>query len=199
MINTTWFSPAKINLFLYVTGIRSDGYHYIQTFLQLLDYGDTLKIIPNQTGFIQIFNEKKIFLNVDNIIFRAAALLKKQALILKKKHALNYGVKIFLKKRLPIGSGLGGGSSNAATTLIVLNKLWNVQLTLKELSSLGVKVGADIPFFIMGHTALAEGIGDVLYPIKSQKKWYLVVYPNIPILTRNIFSNPLLRIKKKTY
>lgn len=188
----TCLSPAKINLFLYVTGRRKDGYHNIQTLFQFLDYGDQFKIIANKTGNIELFTEKKIFMNVQNSIIIAAKLLKKTALLQGKLQNSSYGAKIFLKKNIPMGSGLGGGSSNAATTLVVLNKLWNTQYTLKELSLLGLRIGADVPGFVMGNTAVIEGIGDILYPIVQKEKWYLVVYPCINISTRYMFSSPFL-------
>lgn len=187
-----WPSPAKINQFLYITGIRQDKYHNIQTLFQFLDYGDQLKIIPNQTGKIELFTEKKNLLNKNNSIIIAAKLLKKKGLMHKRILNSLYGAKIFLKKKIPIGSGLGGGSSNAATTLIVLNQLWNIQFTLKELSLFSLKIGSDIPGFIMGHTAIIEGIGDILHPIQKKEKWYLIVYPNINISTKKMFSSSLL-------
>ncbi|QCI20907.1 4-(cytidine 5'-diphospho)-2-C-methyl-D-erythritol kinase [Buchnera aphidicola (Hyperomyzus lactucae)] len=188
----TWPSPAKINLFLYVTGIRPDKYHEIQTLFQFLNYGDTLKIIPNKTGKIQLFTKKKILINENNSIISSAELLKEKALSYGKISTFHYGAKIFLNKKIPIGSGLGGGSSNAATTLVVLNKLWNTQFTLQELASFSLKIGTDIPGFILGKTAVIEGIGNILHPIKRHKKWYLVVYPNIQISTENMFSSPFL-------
>ncbi|QCI20323.1 4-(cytidine 5'-diphospho)-2-C-methyl-D-erythritol kinase [Buchnera aphidicola (Brachycaudus cardui)] len=189
----TWPSPAKINLFLYVTGIRLDGYHYIQTLFQILNYGDTLTIVPNKTSHVQLFTRKQSLINIKNSIIHAAQILKEQALLYGKIHNTNFGAKIFLKKRIPLGSGLGGASSNAATTFIALNQLWNTQFTLEELSVFGLKIGTDVPGFIMGHTAVIEGIGEILYPITQKEKWYLVVYPNIQILTKNMFSNPLLK------
>ncbi|CAL4326234.1 4-diphosphocytidyl-2-C-methyl-D-erythritol kinase [Buchnera aphidicola (Brachycaudus tragopogonis)] len=189
----TWPSPAKINLFLYVTGTRIDGYHYIQTLFQLLNYGDTLKIIPNKTGNIKLFTHKKSLINIQNSIINAAKLLREQGLFYEKINNINIGAKIFLKKRIPIGSGLGGASSNAATTLIVLNKLWNIKFTLEELSILGLKIGTDVPGFIMGNTAIIEGIGEILYPFKQKEKWYLIIYPNTQILTKNMFSSPFLK------
>lgn len=185
----TWLSPAKINLFLYITGVRSDGYHYIQSLFQFLNYGDTLKIIPNKKGTIQLFTENNSLLNKKNSIVTAAELLKKKALDYGKKRSSNLGAEIFLNKRIPIGSGLGGGSSNAATTLIVLNNLWKTKFTLKELATISLKIGSDIPAFIMGKTTIVEGIGEILHPVKRQEKWYLIVYPNISILTKNMFSN----------
>lgn len=195
-----WPSPAKINLFLYVTGIRPDKYHYIQSLFQFINYGDTLKIIPNQNGTIELFNDNNSLLNSKNSIITAAKLLKEKALYYGKKKSSNFGAKIFLNKRIPIGSGLGGGSSNAATALIVLNNLWNIQFTLKELAFFSIKIGTDIPAFIMGKTTIVEGIGEILHPIKTKEKWYLIVYPNIPIFTKNMFSNYSLKknMQKKT-
>ncbi|QCI22053.1 4-(cytidine 5'-diphospho)-2-C-methyl-D-erythritol kinase [Buchnera aphidicola] len=193
----TWPSPAKINLFLYVNGTRLDGYHYIQTLFQFLEYNDTLKIIPNKTGTIKLFTKKRSLININNTIFCAAKLLKYKAFLHKNISSHNLGAKIFLKKRIPIGSGLGGGSSNAATTLIALNKLWNIRFTLPELANFGLEIGADVPFFVMGKTSIGEGIGEILHPIKQREKWYLVVYPNIHILTKKIFSSPELTQKNR--
>lgn len=188
----TWPSPAKINLFLYVTGVRSDKYHDIQTLFQFLDYGDRLKIIPNTTGRIQLFTKKKILIKEENSIIASAKLLKEKALSYGKIFKSHCGAKIFLNKKIPLGSGLGGGSSNAATTLIVLNKLWNTQFTLEELASFSLKIGTDVAGFIIGKTAVIEGLGNILHPIKRDEKWYLVVYPNIHISTKNMFSSPFL-------
>ncbi|AAM67731.1 4-(cytidine 5'-diphospho)-2-C-methyl-D-erythritol kinase [Buchnera aphidicola] len=195
MINT-WPSPAKINLFLYVTGIRSDGYHYIQSLFQFLNYGDTLTIIPNTKGTIELFTESNSLVNIKNSIITAAELLKEKALHSLGKKTSHFGAKIFLNKKIPIGSGLGGGSSNAATTLVVLNNLWKTKFTLQELAELSLKIGSDIPAFIMGKTTIVEGIGEILYPIHRKEKWYLIVYPNISISTKNIFS--IYSIKKNT-
>ncbi|QCI21486.1 4-(cytidine 5'-diphospho)-2-C-methyl-D-erythritol kinase [Buchnera aphidicola (Hyadaphis tataricae)] len=189
----TWPSPAKINLFLYINGKRADGYHYIQTLFQLLDYNDTLKIIPNNSGKVELFTKKKSLINIKNTIFSAARILKEKALFYKNINTINFGAKIFLTKNIPIGSGLGGASSNAATTLIVLNKLWGIQFTLKELALFGLEIGADVPIFIIGQTSVGEEIGNVLYPILTKEKWYLVIYPNINISTKKIFSSPFLR------
>ncbi|QCI17002.1 4-(cytidine 5'-diphospho)-2-C-methyl-D-erythritol kinase [Buchnera aphidicola (Aphis helianthi)] len=191
----TWPSPAKINLFLYVTGIRSDGYHYIQSLFQFLNYGDTLKIIPNKTGNIELFTEKKLFLKKTNTIIEAAKLLKSKALYYEKTNCTTLGAKIFLNKKIPIGSGLGGGSSNAATVLVVLNKLWRTKFTLQELAKFSLNIGSDIPAFIMGKTSIIEGIGEILHPIEREEKWYLIVYPEIHVLTKNIFSSSLLKSK----
>jgi len=188
----TWPSPAKINLFLYVTSRRKDQYHNIQTLFQFLDYGDTLKIIPNKTGKIELFTEEKSLLDIKNSILTAAKLLKEKALFYRKWHSPHYGARIFLKKNIPIGSGLGGGSSNAATTLIILNKLWNIKFTLKELALFSIKIGSDVPGFVMGNTSIIEGIGDILHPIKRKEKWYLVVHPYINISTSDMFTSPLL-------
>ncbi|ALD15133.1 kinase [Buchnera aphidicola (Aphis glycines)] len=190
-----WPAPAKINLFLYVTGIRSDGYHYIQSLFQFLNYGDTLKIIENNTGHIELFTEKKLILKTENTIIRAAKLLKSKALYYAKNNCHALGAKIFLNKKIPMGSGLGGGSSNAATVLIVLNQLWKTKFTLEELARFSTEIGSDVPAFIMGKTSITEGIGEILYPIQRKEKWYLVVYPEIHILTKNIFSSFSLKSK----
>ncbi len=187
-----WPAPAKINLFLHIVGKRPDGYHDLQTVFQFLDYGDDLYFNIRNDG--QIARQYDLgFSEQDDLCLRAAALLKPLA---DKK----CGVSIDLTKRLPMGGGLGGGSSNAATTLIALNELWDVGLTRNELAQLGLKLGADVPVFVMGHAAWAEGVGEQLTPLKLVEKWYLVLNPQINVSTERIFSNKRLtrgpKIKK---
>lgn len=181
-----WPSPAKLNLFLYITGQRSNGYHDLQTLFQFLDVGDTLSIKTNQSGDIHLFPEISGLKIEDNLIYRAAKSLQAAT---KTK----YGATIELTKILPMGGGLGGGSSNAATTLVALNHLWNTQLSANELGEIGLTLGADVPIFIHGHAAFAEGIGEKFTQAHPAEAWYLVVMPQVHISTQHIFSHPLLK------
>ena len=176
-----WPAPAKINLFLHVVGKRPDGYHELQTVFQFLDYGDDLYFELREDG--QVCREYDFgFSEEDDLCLRAASLLKPLA------HS-SCGVSIDLIKRLPMGGGLGGGSSNAATTLIALNDLWDVRLDRQELAKIGLKLGADVPVFVMGQAAWAEGIGERLTPINLSENWYLVLNPQINVSTAQIFSH----------
>ena len=186
-----WNSPAKINVFLYITGIRSDGYHNIQTLFQLLNYGDIIYISTNFNNTIHLTTNLKEIQNSQNTIIKAAELLKK--IHLSRFNSSKLGAKIHLQKKIPIGSGLGGGSSNAATTLIALNILWKTKYTLQELAYFGNLLGSDIPLFIMGKTTIAEGTGNIFYPYNTTQKWYLISYPKINISTKKIFSDPYLK------
>jgi 4-diphosphocytidyl-2-C-methyl-D-erythritol kinase len=178
-------SPAKINLFLHITGQRSDGYHNIQTVFQLLDIGDELTFTANSSGKIQLNASITDLSEKDNLIYRAAKLLQVSTKSTK-------GCVIDLTKRIPMGAGLGGGSSNAATTLVTLNYLWECGLTAGELAGLGQMLGADVPVFVVGKSAFAEGIGEILTPVKLPKKWFLVITPDCHVSTAEIFSNPQL-------
>ena len=178
-------SPAKINLFLRITGQRPDGYHNLQTLFQLLDFGDTLSFTSNSSEEITIDSEIDGIATKDNLIFRAA-------LILQEHVGIKHGCAIALNKKLPMGAGLGGGSSNAATTLVGLNSLWQCGVPLIELAKLGRKLGADVPVFVLGESAFGEGIGDLLTPTKLSKRWFLVVTPDCHVPTAEIFSNPQL-------
>ncbi|PPI88970.1 4-(cytidine 5'-diphospho)-2-C-methyl-D-erythritol kinase [Candidatus Pantoea edessiphila] len=195
-MTTLWPAPAKLNLFLYITGRRSDGYHNIQTIFQLLDYSDMIKIEINNSGDIDLLTDLINIPKENNLIIKAATLLKLKS---KKILPLKTGAFISIQKKLPIGSGLGGGSSNAATVLVALNYLWKTQFTVYELATLGLQLGADIPVFIYGFTAFAEGIGEKIRPIKIKEKWYLIVYPNINISTSEIFSCFNLTRNNKNY
>ena len=178
-------SPAKINLFLHIIGRREDGYHNLQTLFQLLDYGDRLDIESNQSGEIQLLSPMKDVPDKDNLIFLAAQAIQKYT-------GCALGAKISLDKRLPIGGGLGGGSSNAATTLLGLNTAWKLNLSNDELLKIGANMGADIPVFIFGYTAWAEGIGEELTAIKRPTEWFLVLMPNTHISTVEIFAHQSL-------
>lgn len=187
----TWPSPAKLNLFLNVIGRRSDGYHNLQTLYQFLDYGDTLTYTLTIDGIITLLNPITGVAVDDNLIIRAARLLADTA---RAQHRLpnNAGVKISLNKKIPLGGGLGGGSSNAATTLLALNTLWKIGYSLDELAEMGLKLGMDVPLFVHGVAALAQGRGELLTPATPDEKWYLVAKPPLHIATSHIFNDPLL-------
>ncbi len=176
-----WPSPAKLNLFLHITGRRSDGYHELQTVFQFLDYGDTLSFEPTFAANIKLLTQIEGVEHDSNLIVRAATALQQRAGITK-------GVLISLDKRLPMGGGLGGGSSNAATTLVALNQLWDCQLSNDELAQIGLELGADVPIFIYGQAAWAEGVGEKLSPILPAEPWYVVIVPQCQVSTSEIFS-----------
>lgn len=188
---THWPSPAKLNLFLYITGQRADGYHTLQTLFQFLDYGDTLHIEPRHDGEIHLLTPVNGVENEDNLIVRAARLLMKVASESGRLPA-GSGADISIEKRLPMGGGLGGGSSNAATVLVALNHLWQCGLSIDELATLGLTLGADVPVFVRGHAAFAEGVGEILTPVNPPEKWYLVAHPGVSIPTPVIFKDPQL-------
>jgi 4-diphosphocytidyl-2-C-methyl-D-erythritol kinase len=175
-------SPAKLNLFLHITGRRNDGYHRLQTLFQLLDYGDTLNFCVRNDNKVNLLPELPGVAFEDNLITKAVRLLQSHS-------KTRQGVDITLTKRLPMGGGLGGGSSNAATTLVALNYLWNGQLTRAQLMSLGLQLGADVPVFIQAQTAWAEGIGEELQPIELPRDWFLVVTPDCEVSTKAVFSH----------
>lgn len=186
---TQWPSPAKLNLFLYITGRRADGYHTLQTLFQFLDYGDTISIAPRSDGEIRLLTPVDGVAYEDNLIVRAARLLMKTA---AQRGSLpsGSGADIGIEKRLPMGGGLGGGSSNAATVLVALNQLWQCGLSLDELAALGIQLGADVPVFVRGQAAFAEGVGEILTPVNPAEKWYLVAHPGVSIPTPVIFNDP---------
>ena len=180
---THWPSPAKLNLFLYITGRRDNGYHELQTLFQFLDHGDDLTITANTTGEITLSPQIPGVALEDNLIWKAATALK-------QKSGCPFGAHIELNKVLPMGGGIGGGSSNAATTLVALNHLWQTDLSEDELAEIGLKLGADVPVFTRGFAAFAEGVGEELTPAQPDEKWYLVVRPNVSIATVDIFTHP---------
>ena len=186
-----WPAPAKLNLFLYITGRREDGYHELQTLFQFIDLCDYLTITPNLSGKITLTPSIEGLPLEDNLIYKAA-------MILKKRTAANNGAHITLEKNLPMGGGLGGGSSDAATTLTALNYHWNINLTKNKLAEIGVKLGADIPVFIFGRAAIAEGIGEKLSPVYPKERSYLIAAPDCHISTAAVFqANDLIRNTKK--
>jgi len=181
-----WPAPAKLNLFLHITGRREDGYHLLQTLFHFIDISDTLYFEITDDKNISISPAIEGIPDEENIIVKAARLLQKTT-------GTNKGTKISLKKCLPMGGGLGGGSSDAATTLLALNKLWDLNLEKSVLMSLGLSLGADVPIFIYGQTAWAEGVGETLTNLPheqiSQKNWYLILFPKINVNTGAIFAS----------
>lgn len=186
-----WPSPAKLNLFLYITGRREDGYHNLQTLFQFLDYGDTIIIEPRNDGQIRLATPIEGVPDEENLIVRAARLLQDTALLMGSLPQ-GAGADISVEKQLPMGGGLGGGSSNAATVLVALNHIWNTGLTEDQLAALGVTLGADVPVFVRGFAAFAEGVGEKLTPVSPAEKWYLVAHPGVSIPTPVIFKDPEL-------
>ncbi|WP_312123146.1 4-(cytidine 5'-diphospho)-2-C-methyl-D-erythritol kinase [Pantoea vagans] len=186
---THWPAPAKLNLFLYITGRRPDGYHNLQTLFQFLDYGDELQISVDHSDSIQLLTPVPGVADADNLIVRAANMLKQAA---QDNHRLpaRAGAQIAIEKRLPMGGGIGGGSSDAATVLVALNHLWQIGFTPDELAAIGVKLGADVPVFVHGFAAFAEGVGEQLQPAAPEEKWYLVAHPGVNISTPGVFNDP---------
>ncbi|MCF2949739.1 4-(cytidine 5'-diphospho)-2-C-methyl-D-erythritol kinase [Paraglaciecola aquimarina] len=187
-----WPSPAKLNLFLHINGRYENGYHQLQSLFQILDFGDELAFEINTSGKITLANPIEGVPDQDNLIVKAAELLKNQSVLNTQQPPViddTLGCHIHLKKRLPMGGGIGGGSSNAATTLVALNKLWNINLQQPDLAELGLTLGADVPIFIHGKTAFAEGVGEILESIELAETYYLVVFPNCHISTADIFKH----------
>ena len=178
-------APAKINLFLHITGRRPDGYHLLQTVFQLLEFGDELALQANTSGEITLSPAIEGVANEDNLIVRAARALQQQT-------GCRYGADIELTKVLPMGGGLGGGSSNAATALVGLNHLWQTGLSLDQLAELGLALGADVPVFVKGQSSWAEGVGEQLSPIATPEAWYVVLTPDASVNTGQIFQHPAL-------
>lgn len=181
-----WPAPAKLNLCLHVTGRRADGYHELQTAFQLLDYGDELAFTPRSDGLIDRPLGAPDVAVEDDLVVRAARLLRDAA------GCPGHGVSIEVMKRLPAGGGLGGGSSDAATTLVALNELWGLGLPRQDLARLGIRLGADVPLFVGGHSAWAEGVGEELTPLSLPPVWYAVVFPGAGSSTREVFQAPEL-------
>ncbi len=180
-----WPAPAKLNLFLQITRQRDDGYHELQTVFQFINMADRLRFDVREDAKIQRKTDNEGIKPQDDLIIKAA-----NALQLATK--ATQGVNIYLQKLLPMGGGVGGGSSDAATTLVVLNYLWETGLSVDELAMIGLKLGADVPVFIHGHAAFAEGIGEKLTPVNPLECWYLLVQPEINVSTVKIFSDSQL-------
>jgi len=181
-------APAKLNLFLHVTGRRADGYHLLQTVFQLVDHGDLLHFTLREDGLVRRTSDLPGVPPDNDLTLRAARLL--QAAATSRNPGFTGGADIAIDKQLPMGGGLGGGSSDAATALLALNHLWQVGLTRDELMSLGLQLGADVPFFVFGHNAFAEGIGEQLVAVDTPSRWYVVVEPGVSVPTATIFSAP---------
>lgn len=178
-------APAKLNLFLHVVGKRPDGYHLLQSVFVLIDWADTLHIEARTDGRLQRHDVLGGDLPADDLCLRAARLLQAEI-------GCTRGADIHLEKRLPAGAGMGGGSSDAATTLLALNRLWDCRLPLARLMTLGLKLGADVPFFLGGGPAFVEGIGEVLHPLKLPERRYAVLKGPADLATKDIFSSPRL-------
>jgi 4-diphosphocytidyl-2-C-methyl-D-erythritol kinase len=176
-------APAKLNLFLHVTGQRPDGYHLLQTLLRLVDWGDTLDFAVREDGEIRRTNTLAGVPEEADLCVRAARALQQAA-------NCPLGADITVHKRLPLGGGLGGGSSDAATTLMALDHLWGTRLGLARLLEIGLTLGADVPFFLFGRDAFAEGVGEILQPITLPPAWYVVLDPGVSVSTQRIFASP---------
>ena len=182
-LNAPWPAPAKLNRFLHVVGRRADGYHLLQTLFQFLDVADYLSFtlrddnqIVRHGGLAELDPEQ-------DLCVRAARLLQ-------QRYAPQVGIEVRIDKRLPSGAGLGGGSSDAATTLVAVNHYWRLGLSLTELADLGLSLGADVPIFVLGQAAWAEGVGEQLTPVVLDEPWFVVVVPACQVNTRQIFSDP---------
>lgn len=180
-----WPAPAKINLFLHILGRRADGYHLLQTHFQFLDYGDQLEFKLTRDGRVSRINDLAGVPAEQDLVMRAARSLQPFA-------PEGAGVAIRVDKRLPMGGGLGGGSSDAATTLVALNELWSTGRTRAELAKLGLALGADVPIFVHGHAAWAQGVGEQLTPLKACEGPVLVIHPGCLVSTAEVFSHPQL-------
>ncbi len=174
-------SPAKLNLMLHITSQRDDGYHNLQTAFQFIDLNDTLTFNKTGSNIRRISGNEQVA-EQDDLIIKAAKLLQQHC-------STSQGVNISIQKNIPMGGGLGGGSSNAATTLMALNYLWDLQLNSNELQQIGLQLGADIPIFIFGQNAWAEGVGEELKAIKLPKSWFLIIHPQVFVSTEQIFSS----------
>lgn len=178
-----WPAPAKLNLFLHITARRADGYHELQSLFQFVDYADELDFLPRKDGVIRHLDPLPGVDPEQDLIVRAARLLQSET-------GGTVGCDITLRKRLPMGGGLGGGSSDAATTLVALNRLWCCALGVDALAALGLRLGADVPVFVRGVAAWAEGVGERLTPVNPPEPWYLVLVPDVHIATVSVFSHP---------
>jgi 4-diphosphocytidyl-2-C-methyl-D-erythritol kinase len=181
-----WRAPAKLNLFLHITGRRPDGYHDLQTLFQILDWGDELRFSINNSGQISRSCNIEGIPEAEDICVRAAQLLK-------SRFAVQKGVHIDLIKQIPMGAGLGGGSSDAATVLLVLNQLWSCGQTAQQLAELGLELGADVPVFVHGHSACAQGRGEKLQSVTLGRRYYVLVFPDFSISTAAVFRHPSLK------
>jgi 4-diphosphocytidyl-2-C-methyl-D-erythritol kinase len=179
---TTWSAPAKLNLMLHIVGRRPDGYHELQTVFQLIDLRDRIEIGVRDDGEIIRVAGPASVPEIEDLTVRAARALKEAT-------GTRMGAEIAIKKSIPVGGGLGGGSSDAATALLALNQLWRTQLSLPEIEAIGLKLGADVPLFVAGHSAWAEGVGEKLTPVSlGGNSWYLVLFPGVAVPTAAVFQ-----------
>jgi len=186
----SWPAPAKLNLFLHITGRRPDGYHDLQTLFQILDWGDELRFSVNDSGQVSRSCNIDGIAEADDICVRAAQLLM-------SRHEVKKGVHIDLKKRIPVGAGLGGGSSDAATVLVALNRLWFCGQTQQQLAETGLELGADVPVFVHGYSAWAEGRGEKLQSVTLGQRFYVLVFPALGVSTAEVFHHPELKRNSK--
>jgi 4-diphosphocytidyl-2-C-methyl-D-erythritol kinase len=182
---TLWPAPAKLNLFLHITGRRPDGYHELQTVFQLIDLCDTVGVTVREDGVIERAEGPAEVPAESDLVVRAARSL--QAI-----SGTSRGVTLRVRKHIPLGGGLGGGSSDAATALLALNRLWDCRLGIEELARLGLPLGADVPVFVRGFSAWAEGVGERLTPIELPPRWYVIIHPGVGVSTREVFQSPEL-------
>lgn len=178
-----WPAPAKINLFLHIVGRRADGYHLLQTHFQFLDHGDDIHVRVREDGELRRVNDLPGVPAAQDLVIRAAAALRAAT-------GCKLGADIEVVKRLPMGGGLGGGSSNAATVLVALNRLWGTGLDEDALAALGLALGADVPVFVRGQAAWAEGVGEHLTPLPAEEPWCLVIHPGCEVPTVTVFKHP---------
>lgn len=179
-----WPAPCKLNLFLHITGRRIDGYHTLQTLFQLLDYGDLLTFDIRADGVLVRSNEVAGVAEHDDLVILAARALREYV------GRPELGAVVGVEKNIPLGGGLGGGSSDAATVLVALNLLWDLGLSRETLAQIGVRLGADVPLFVYGATAWGEGVGEVLTPLTLPHRWFVVVNPGCFVSTAQIFAAP---------
>jgi len=194
-ISRHWPAPAKLNLMLHITGRRQDDYHLLQTVFQFIDFSDSLDFSIRDDDVISRQSDWQVVAEADDLIVHAAKLLQQLS-------ACNLGADINLQKRLPTGGGLGGGSSDAATTLVALNYLWGLELSIEQLAEIGLQLGADVPVFVHGKAAWAEGVGERLTAIEPEESWYLVLRPDCSVSTKEVFNlsdltrnTPAIRIR----
>ncbi|WGV18697.1 4-(cytidine 5'-diphospho)-2-C-methyl-D-erythritol kinase [Pseudomonas putida] len=185
MQSLTLPAPAKLNLWLHIIGRRADGYHELETVFQFLDHGDELSFAVRDDGVIRLHTEIEAVPHDSNLIVRAARKLQEQS-------GTTLGADIWLSKVLPMGGGIGGGSSDAATTLLALAHLWQLDWDEDRLAALGLSLGADVPVFVRGHAAFAQGVGEQLTPVDPEEPWYVVLVPQVSVSTVEIFSHPQL-------
>jgi len=182
---SAWPAPAKLNLFLRITGRRPDGYHELQTVFRLLDWGDTVRLRPRSDGAIRRVGALAGVPESADLLLRAARLLQQES-------GAGQGVDIAVDKRIPMGGGFGGGSSNAATVLVALDRIWGLGLGPEALGALGLRLGADVPVFVQGRNAWAEGVGERLTPLDLAPAWYLLADPGVSVATETLFQAPEL-------